>query len=95
MSTTKTRFETKVDHTPQGAVLLQAYQGGKALGLLALCPADADGDRVVFQVWTREESRGIGVATHLWSVAKELGLNPVHSSNLSESGRAWARKVGA
>ena len=95
MSTTKTRFETKVDHTPSGAVSLQAYQGGKALGLLALAPVDFDGERVVLQVWTREESRRIGVASHLWSVAKELGFNPVHSSNQTDAGVAWAQVVGS
>lgn len=94
MSTMTVGFETKVDHT-RGMTLLQAYRDGEALGLLALYPPDADGNRVVFQVWTRAESRGIGVASHLWNMAKALGMNPVHSANQTKAGGAWARKVGA
>ena len=95
MREVKNRFETKVDRTRQGAMLLQAYQGDKALGLLALYPPDAQGNRVVFQVWTLEDQRGIGVASHLWNTAKELGLNPVHSSNQTDAGVAWAQVVGS
>lgn len=94
MGTTTIGFDTKVDHN-RGVTLLQAYQEGKALGLLGIGPPNADGYREVLQVWVREEYRGIGVASHLWSMAKALGMNPVHSSNQTDAGVAWAQVVGS
>lgn len=79
-----------IDSTPSGATLLQAYLAGKAVGILALYPADGEGNRAVFQVWTADEHRRKGVATYLWDVATAWGLNPVHDSNQTEQGRAWA-----
>lgn len=66
--------------------------GDRQIGVLVLGKPDADNNREVIQIWTDKKYRRLGVADHLWKLARVNRLNPKHSTNQTEDGKAW---VGA
>ena len=86
-----TDFGMGVDE--DGQTVLVGRINGKQVGILVLYPME-NRERRVLQVWTDKQYRRQGVATHLWEIAKDYKLNPVHDSNRTEAGTAWAWAVG-
>lgn len=79
---------------PDGKIWLIGKIGEQQVGLLVLKAPEPDGTRPVFQVWTDKQYRGLGVASHLWKIAKASKLNPKHDTHQTEDGMAWAERVG-
>lgn len=44
--------------------------------------------------WVESFHKRQGIATAMWNHAKSLGLKPAHSTQLNETSRPWAEKVG-
>lgn len=67
--------------------------------------AEHEGQAVGAMVWTRKsheihnvhvqpDHQRKGLATAMWNMGQELRPKPKHSPDRTESGDAWARKVG-
>ena len=50
--------------------------------------------RQVGTVSVNPEFQRKGIAAAMWKYAKDNNFNPVHSTNQSKSGKAWAEAVG-
>ena len=67
-----------------------AHIGDEQVGTMDL---RKDGSVSYLSVKTRHQRKGI--ATAMWSYAKDKGLNPSHSpSSQTEAGKKWAESVG-
>lgn len=95
---TKTQYklpltEYGIGEDTNGNTWLVGKIGEEQVGLLVLKAPEPDGSRPVVQVWTNEEHRGLGVASHLWKIAQMGKLNPKHDPHQTEDGKAWAEAV--
>jgi ribosomal protein S18 acetylase RimI-like enzyme len=76
---------------------LHAYSdSGEHMGYLSWRKKGAVNPGKVLMVETEPEFRRQGVATALWNEAHSRGIKPapVHSTEQTKSGAAWAKKVG-
>ena len=63
------------------------------VGFLELGKQTEQGRRVM-DIQVHPNFQRKGVATRLWRHAHESGLSPQHSSERTDAGDAWAKKVG-
>jgi GNAT superfamily N-acetyltransferase len=64
-------------------------EGRNTVGYLQIMPSGE-----VRDVYVDEDYRGKGIATGMWTHAKKVGLNPIHSSEQTSEGASWAKSVG-
>lgn len=92
-----TVFEVIDDPTNTQQKVVIARQNGKVLGEMTLYrPSDQTnfkGAREIREIWTDPSAQRQGVATSLFNEAKKMGLNPVHSSQLTEDGTKFSKSV--
>ena len=73
---------------------INATHLGKPVGNMWLDYPDENGQRRVNSINIKKPYRGKGIGKAMWNLAKSEGMNPKHSTNQTESGKAWAKKVG-
>jgi ribosomal protein S18 acetylase RimI-like enzyme len=90
----KAPIKLEVTEFTDDAAEISASHIGNYIGMLRLDTPDKTGAREVLNVKVDRKHRGKGIAGDMWNRAKDEGLNPKHSENQTNAGRAWAKKVG-
>jgi len=73
-------------------VILALHPEHGGVGTMSLGDLHEDGRRIT-ELFVRPKFQRQGVATAMWEFAIREGLNPVHSSDRSADGDAWAMSV--
>lgn len=84
--TTTLNTIVKARHPEHGLVGELGLSGGTMLS------PSADGMRVMW-LDVHPNHRRKGIATGMWNYAKQQGYNPVHSSQRTPDGEAWAKSL--
>jgi ribosomal protein S18 acetylase RimI-like enzyme len=72
-----------------GSLISATHPEHGYIGHLALHGNGRVRDIAVHPEWQRK-----GIATAMWNHAKTNELNPKHSAELTDDGKAWSKKVG-
>jgi|TARA_R110000744_G_C19053800_1_gene528153 hypothetical protein len=90
----KLEFGILEDAIGRSTILVRS--GTEVIGSLKLTAPRVfqDNARLVLMVQVEKTYRRKGVATALWSFAKNNGFNPVHELEQTKDGKAWAQAVG-
>jgi hypothetical protein len=80
------------DGGPDSTTIVATAGDGTLVGWLDLFPLNEYG-RPVCTVEVIAQARRRGVATMLWRYAQGVGLQPIHDSEQTDDGHAWALTV--
>jgi hypothetical protein len=86
--------------TPRSDMVLARTKGEKNAGVLVVAKPNAVSDTMNFHgpseiklIQTRKDLRRKGLATGMYQHAKKRGLDPQHSTAISEEGKKWASSL--
>lgn len=86
--------EVSFKYSPTSSTVRAFDKLGGELGYMTLNPANKFGDREIKMIHVSDTARGKGVAGGLFTEAQRLKLKPIHSTNRSEMGDAFAKSTG-